>query len=204
MIYKTLGIIYLFLKFAYIIFLISLPTFSFASIKDYIYPSQSPSFSNYGTLGLIQMPNARMFSEGTLAFSWTDNDPYLRGSIVAYPFSWFEASYQYTDVNNPVHRSMSLLFGEQSRDGQSVMPDDLGYDLRSGDLDQFGRLQNFGQFKDIVGAEDAEQFFKYLNDPKNKRKIYDNFVRQRKHAPYDRDPYRDHDPREHQCYINCS
>jgi len=114
MIYKTLGIIYIFLKFAYIIFLISLPTFSFASIKDYIYPSQSPSFSNYGTLGLIQMPNARMFSEGTLAFSWTDNDPYLRGSIVAYPFSWFEASYQYTDVNNALYSNIASFSGSQT------------------------------------------------------------------------------------------
>jgi hypothetical protein len=58
-----------------------------ANINDYIYPYSNPSYSNYGTLGLIQMPSARMLEEGTLAFSWSGNDPYLRGSILAYPFS---------------------------------------------------------------------------------------------------------------------
>ena len=40
------------------------------------------------------------FMKKALAFTWSHNDPYLRGSIVAYPFDWLEASYQYTDVNN--------------------------------------------------------------------------------------------------------
>ena len=35
---------------------------------------------------LIQNPTARSLDEGTLAFLWSHNDPYLRGSIVAYPF----------------------------------------------------------------------------------------------------------------------
>ena len=94
--------------------LIFLSNYNFASIQDYIFPSKSPSFSNYGTLGLIQMPSARMFSEGSLAFSWTHNDPYLRGSIVAYPFSWFEASYQYTDVNNALYSDVPSFSGSQS------------------------------------------------------------------------------------------
>ena len=84
------------------------------SIQDYIYPSQNPSFSNYGTVGLIQMPNARSLNAGTLAFSWTNNEPYLRGSLVAYPFEWFEASYQYTDVNNALYSNISSFSGSQT------------------------------------------------------------------------------------------
>lgn len=81
---------------------------------DYIFPSKVPDFSNYGTLGLIQMPTARFAEEGTLAFSWSHNDPYLRGSIVAYPFSWFEASYQYADINNALYSTSSAFSGSQS------------------------------------------------------------------------------------------
>ncbi len=70
-----------------------------ATNADYIYPKSTfPSFSNYGTVGLIQMPNARFQKAGSLAFAWSDIDPVLRGSIVAYPFSWLEASYQYADI----------------------------------------------------------------------------------------------------------
>jgi len=85
-----------------------------AQITDYIYPNTYPSFSNYGTLGLVQAPNARFFEEGTLAFSWSHNDPYLRGSIIAYPFSWMEASYQYTDINNALYSDVSSFSGNQS------------------------------------------------------------------------------------------
>ena len=86
-----------------------------ASIYDYIYPKSSfPSFSNYGTIGLIQMPTARTMDEGSLAFSWSNSDPYLRGSIIAYPFSWMEASYQYTDVNNALYSDSPAFSGNQT------------------------------------------------------------------------------------------
>ena len=94
-----------------------------AQISDYIYPNTYPSYSNYGTLGLVQIPNARFFEEGTLAFSWSHNDPYLRGSLVAYPFSWMEASFQYTDINNALYSSVSAFSGTQSLK-------DKGFDLK--------------------------------------------------------------------------
>ena len=85
-----------------------------SSYLDYIYPSTIPDYSNYGTLGLIQMPTARFSEEGTLAFSWTHNEPYLRGSVVAYPFDWFEASYQYADINNALYSPSEAFSGSQS------------------------------------------------------------------------------------------
>ena len=81
-------------------FLLFFSSSLFSQINDYIYPNTDPSYSNYGGLGLIQSPNARFFDEGTLGFSWSHNKPYLRGSLIAYPFDWFEASFQYTDINN--------------------------------------------------------------------------------------------------------
>ena len=86
-----------------------------AQISEYLYPNlDSPSFSNYGTTGLIQMPSARFYEEGSIGFTWSHLDPYLRGSVIAYPFNWFEASYQYTDVNNWLYSEYSDFSGSQS------------------------------------------------------------------------------------------
>ena len=85
-----------------------------AAPDDYIYPFKEYSFSNYGTLGLIQNPNARFLDEGSLGFSWSHNEPYLRGSLIAYPFSWLEVSYQYADINNKLYSQVKAFSGSQS------------------------------------------------------------------------------------------
>ena len=90
----------------------SLPIY--AGLDDYIYPYSSPSFNEYGALGLIRMPSARFHEEGTISFHWSKNNPYTRGSIIAYPFSWFEASYQYTDVNNALYSDVESFSGNQT------------------------------------------------------------------------------------------
>src|SRR6056300_1518614 len=93
---------------------ILIPTLTFSSPVDYIYPFSSPSYSNYGTVGLIQNPTARLKQEGTLSFSWSHNEPYLRGSLIAYPFSWLEVSYQYADINNKLYSQIKSFSGSQS------------------------------------------------------------------------------------------
>lgn len=85
-----------------------------ASNFDYIFPYSAPSYSNYGTLGLIQNPNARFHEEGTLAFNWTKAEPYTRGSILAYPFNWLEATYYYTDIDNALYSRTFLFSGNQT------------------------------------------------------------------------------------------
>jgi hypothetical protein len=86
-----------------------------ASTFDYIYPRHHiPSFSNFGTVGLIQMPTARMHPAGTVGFSWSHNDPYINGSIIAYPFSFLEASYSYTDINNALYSDVEAFSGKQT------------------------------------------------------------------------------------------
>ena len=85
-----------------------------SSYQEYIFPISTPDFSNYGTIGLIQNPTSRFAEEGTIAFSWTHNEPYLRGSILAYPFEWLEASYQYVDINNQLYSPVKAFSGNQS------------------------------------------------------------------------------------------
>ena len=93
---------------------VSLSSHVSADPDDYIYPFKQYSFSNYGTLGLIQNPNARFLDEGSLGFSWSHNEPYLRGSLIAYPFSWLEVSYQYADINNKLYSQIKSFSGSQS------------------------------------------------------------------------------------------
>ena len=86
-----------------------------ASNNDYIYRYYDvPSISNYGTIGLLQNPSARFYNEGTLAFGWNAHEPYKRGSLIAYPFNWFEASYQYTDLDNALYSAVPEFSGAQS------------------------------------------------------------------------------------------
>jgi len=79
--------------------------------RDYL---RSPSHSEYGTIGLINMPSARTMPAGSLAFHWTRAQPYFRGSIIGYPFDWFEALYKYTDINDRPYSPYRNFSGGQS------------------------------------------------------------------------------------------
>ena len=85
-----------------------------ASIDDYYDYLRPPSHSDYGTIGLVNMPSARTMPEGSLAFHWSRAQPYMRGSIVGYPFSWFEALYKYTDINDIPYSKYEDFSGGQS------------------------------------------------------------------------------------------
>jgi len=85
-----------------------------ADIQDYRDYLKSPSHSEYGTIGLINMPSARTMPAGSLAFHWTRAQPYFRGSIIGYPFDWFEALYKYTDINDKPYSPYTSFSGGQS------------------------------------------------------------------------------------------
>ncbi len=118
----------------------------YGSINDYIYPSTSPTFSNYGTLGLIQNPNARFHKEGTLALAWSHNYPYLRGSLIGYPFNWVEVSYQYADINNALYSQVKEFSGNQSLKDKS-------FDAKFKVLDESFYLPQVAiGFRDLAGT----------------------------------------------------
>lgn len=118
----------------------------YSSIDDYIYPYESYSYSEYGTLGLIRMPSARFNEAGTLGFVWSSNEPYTRGSIVAYPFNWLEASYQYTDVNNALYSDVESFSGKQTYK-------DKGFDVKFRLLSENGILPAVALgIRDIAGT----------------------------------------------------
>ena len=62
----------------------------------------------------MNMPSARTLPAGSLAFHWSRAQPYFRGSIVGYPFDWFEALYKYTDINDRPYSPYANFSGGQS------------------------------------------------------------------------------------------
>ena len=137
------------MKYKNILFLclmLFLSASAYPALKDYIYPFSSPSFNEYGAVGLIRMPSARLHEEGTIAFNWAKNDPYTRGSIIAYPFSWLEASWQYTDVDNALYSNVESFSGKQTYK-------DKGFDVKFKLVSEGSLVPNIALgIRDIAGT----------------------------------------------------
>ncbi|RUO74533.1 YjbH domain-containing protein [Pseudidiomarina sediminum] len=54
--------------------------------------------SDFGGVGLLQTPTARMNSEGHLTVGYSDTDDYRRMSLTLQLFDWLEATARYTDL----------------------------------------------------------------------------------------------------------
>ena len=121
-------------------------TKTLSSVDDYIYPYSSPTYNDYGALGLIRMPSARFYEAGTLAINWSEHDPYTRGAIIGYPFSWMEASQQYTDVNNALYSNVKAFSGTQTYK-------DKGFDVKFRLLKETNLLPSIALgIRDIAGT----------------------------------------------------
>lgn len=69
--------------------------------------------NDWGLVGALQTPSARMRSTGSFVFSPSRVEPYTRWNVMAQPFSWMEAGFRYTDVSNKAYGPTSLS-GDQS------------------------------------------------------------------------------------------
>lgn len=84
------------------------------NIDTYLYKTTNPSHSVWGTTGLIAMPNARFHESGVLSLNYSNHEPYQRLALVAYPFQWFEAIYQYTDIRDRLYSDVFAFSGNQT------------------------------------------------------------------------------------------
>ena len=75
-----------------IVFLVSWSNFLYSNIDDYFSNPVSPSASNYGNTGILELPNARFMPSGSLRFNFSGSFPYEHTSLTATPFSWFETT----------------------------------------------------------------------------------------------------------------
>lgn len=72
----------------------------------------TPTQGDFGGVGLLQMPTARMADEGTVSVGISRVEPYGRLAIVMQPFDWMEAVYRYTDVSTKLYSA--AIAGNQS------------------------------------------------------------------------------------------
>ena len=69
--------------------------------------------NDWGLVGLMQTPGARMRSAGSFTFNVSHVEPYTRFNVIAQPFSWMEAGFRYTDIANRLYGA-STFSGDQS------------------------------------------------------------------------------------------
>jgi membrane-associated phospholipid phosphatase len=101
--------------------------------------------NDWGLVGALQTPSARMRSAGSFVFSTSRVEPYTRWNVMAQPFSWMEAGFRYTDVANIAYGPTSLS-GDQSYK-------DKGFDVKFGLWSESALWPEISLgFTDIVGT----------------------------------------------------
>ncbi|MGH8052663.1 MAG: YjbH domain-containing protein [Stenotrophomonas sp.] len=78
-----------------------------------------PTASDWGGIGLLQTPTARMADEGELSFTASHTSPYSRYTMTLQPMPWLEGSFRYISVANRRYGSESLS-GTQNYKDKSI------------------------------------------------------------------------------------
>ncbi|NMU84436.1 YjbH domain-containing protein, partial [Vibrio parahaemolyticus] len=72
------------------------PALVWAQDMPFEAPSLQPSQSDFGGVGLMQMPTGRMAPEGEFNFSVTGSDEYLFYNATLQVMPWLETTIRYT------------------------------------------------------------------------------------------------------------
>jgi len=86
------------------------------TLERFAEPFQEPDFlptqSDFGGVGLIQMPSGRMAKEGTFSFSATENQEYQFYAISLQLLPWLETSIRYTQVEDVLYSPFENFSGD--------------------------------------------------------------------------------------------
>ncbi len=77
------------------------------------------SANDWGLIGLLQTPTARMAKAGEARFHYSRVHPYERSSVLLQPLDWLEAGFRYTNIRNRLYGSAELS-GNQTYKDKSV------------------------------------------------------------------------------------
>ncbi len=72
-----------------------------------------PTQGDFGGIGLLQTPTARMAPAGSFGLNLSRVAPYGRYAVIVQPFDWLEAIYRYTSVSSRLYGAEALS-GDQS------------------------------------------------------------------------------------------
>lgn len=105
----------------------------------------TPTASDWGGIGLLQTPTARMADEGELSFTASHTSPNSRYSVVLQPLPWLEGGFRYVSVANRRY-GPEWLSGNQNNKDKSI-------DLKIRLLQEGPRLPEVSAgFRDIGGT----------------------------------------------------
>lgn len=90
-----------------------------ANVSQTTTPS-SVSQSDFGGVGLLQMPTARMADVGEFSANYRDNDQYRRWSVSVQPFEWLETTLRYTDTRTRLYSGDPNFSGNQSQKDKGI------------------------------------------------------------------------------------
>ncbi len=85
----------------------------------YAQSAPAPTASDWGGIGLLQTPTARMADDGELSFTASHTSPYSRYNVVLQPLPWLEGAFRYVSVANRRY-GPEWLSGNQTYKDKSI------------------------------------------------------------------------------------
>lgn len=79
----------------------------------------APTASDWGGVGLLQTPTARMADDGEVSFTASHTSPYSRYNVVMQPLPWVEGAFRYVSVANRRY-GPEWLSGKQNYKDKSI------------------------------------------------------------------------------------
>src|ERR1017187_7326619 len=76
--------------------------------------------SDFGGIGLLQTPSARMEKAGHFSVNFSRMYPYLQSNIMVQPFDWLEAGFRYTNISNRLYSADPSFSANQSYKDKSL------------------------------------------------------------------------------------
>ena len=79
-------------------------------IVGVLHAQSAPGYTrnDYGEVGLMQTPTARMADEGELAFTASRTYPYTDYNLSLQPLPWIEGTFRYSSVSNRLYGPTGL------------------------------------------------------------------------------------------------
>ena len=75
-----------------------------------------PSASNWGVVGLMQTPTARMRPAGSFGLNYHQTSPYSMINVMLQPLDGLEAGFRYTDISNRLYGPADLSGSQSMKD----------------------------------------------------------------------------------------
>jgi hypothetical protein len=79
-----------------------------------------PSSSNWGNVGLMQTPTARMREAGYFGLGFQRVWPYGQTSVFLQPLPWMETGFRYTSISNVLYSNVAEYSGDQAYKDKSI------------------------------------------------------------------------------------